>query len=236
MQGKQQHLQSRSTSILPSFLLLTPLTCPKQSFPCKILLPEFGRDQRNKNWVWSSPAGLTHLEDYNLAPLHLFIFHLISVNQCVSLSCRLRYSSWHSSVLQVGVIAEALSGAWAHLAVRYGTSKAHLPDLPKKHWWTNTEQRRKRGHLLPLPFIGDIRRNDPLSWGKDGNAWNPPFIAKKVASETVSTVLSEGSPSWPRRCEVGWIHLLPPTSSRQSGGEIKFTLWLLWKCVTLRCP
>lgn len=33
--------------------------------------------------------------------------------------------------------------------------------------------------------------------------------------------------SWSRRCEVGWIHLLPPNSSRQSGGEIKFTVWLI---------
>lgn len=125
---------------------------------------------------------------------------------------------------------------WARLGCQTQHIKAPSAKPSQRPWWTNTGQRGKISFPLALPFvliswtfIGDLRRNESPYLREMWKClkryslqrWGVRLWALFFQKKTVRT------PSWPRRCEVGWIHLLPPNSSRQSGREITFTVWLL---------
>lgn len=144
----------------------------------------------------------------------------------------------HSSSLRVGRIAEAPSRVGADPDLRYSTSKDHLPDLPKKCCWTNTKEEMRLSLAITfyrrykekwVSFLGGKMWMFETHHSLQRRRW-VRLWALFFQKETLR------NPSWPRRCDVGWISLLPPTSFRQRGREIIFTVWLLWKCGMLRCP
>lgn len=152
------------------------------------------------------------------------------------MSCRPGCSSWHSLCRAW----EGLLRIWVGLSQAGLSEPAHQRPICQTFPRDGGEQTQGKGgkevflwHCLLWDFSA-FYRGFMEKWVSllEGNVemletqyslqrWGVRLWALLFQKKTLRT------PSWPWRCEVGWIHLLPPNSFRQSGGENKFIVWLL---------